>query len=715
MSIGHPGNEDNGPAEGSGQAGAQARPYDETPEGTAGGELETVESQALDLDPHLQQVVMSEGARLIDREVLTSSPEGSPAVDVLAKLDDPAQPVDGLNVVQTIGQIVTGTVDLDKIEAVRTHPNVLSLKRATRLHPELRFSVPEIRADQATLRTAGPSASAVNGSGVIVGIVDYGCDFLHDNFRKADGSSRVLFLWDQNGDETSSSPKPYRYGREYTGAQIDAAIQQASAPPSQNDPIYAQVKFPEDPNNRAYLALGYAPEPTHVSQQGAGNHGTHVMDIAAGNGRGSGTPGVAPGADLIFVEVSTGDFGSEESFGNSRRLLEAVAYIFDKAEQLGRPCVVNLSLGTHGGPHDGSTLAEQGFDTLLDRPGRAIVIAAGNSWQAGSHASGRILAGASRTLTWQIGRQSAGGQLVDPTGNEIEVWYPGASELEVTLVTPSGQRVGPTKLGRRTEIKSGGVVHGLVIHRKGDPNNNDNQIDILLSASLAKGDWGVVLTAIGGDADFHAWVERDDRGQSRFAATDDDRTHTLGSISCGLNTLAVGSYDARAAERDLSSFTAEGPTRDGKHKPEISAPGHGIQAAWSLTHNRTTVMSGTSMAAPHVTGLVALVMQAAGRQLTTADVRKAIIGSARASASGGWHSRYGSGRIDAHACVRSATTLAPAPAAVVAAAGQAPPSGSTAAPADGTPERLDDLIAALTRSASERRTRIRVEIEVQPA
>lgn len=715
MRIDRPGagGANDGSAEHSGNAEGPAYPEHPVSEAAPGLEFEVVESEALDLDPHLQQVVMSEGVgRLIDREALTESPEGAPAVDVLAKLNDPTEPVDGLNVVQTIGQIITGTVDLDKIEAVRSHPNVVSLKRATRLHPEVRFSVPEIRADEATLRTAAPSAATVNGSGVIVGIVDYGCDFLHGNFRKADGSSRLLFLWDQNGGESSSSPKPYRYGREYTGAQINAAIQQASASPSQNDPIYARVKFPEDPNNRAYLTLGYAPEPTPVTDRGTGNHGTHVMDIAAGNGRGSGMPGVAPGADLIFVEVSTGDFGSDESFGNSRRLLEAVAYIFEKAEKLGRPCVVNLSLGTHGGPHDGSTLAEQGFDTLLSRPGRAIVIAAGNSWEQGSHARGQIAAGASRTLTWKIGVRTTSGQLFDPTGNELEVWYPGASEVEVTLVTPGGQRIGPTRLGRRTELKTGGVVQGLIIHRRGDPNNQDNQIDILLSASLAKGDWGVVLTAVGGTVDFHAWVERDDSGQSRFATQDDDRSHTIGSISCGLNTIAVGSYDARAAQRDLSFFTAEGPTRDGKQKPEVSAPGHGIQAAWSLTHDRVTVMSGTSMAAPHVTGLVALLMQAAGRPLDAAEIRRAVIASTRAAGDGGWHSRYGSGRIDALASVRA--LLAPVDEGAVA--GQVlPTTPEVGAAAGGATAPLDDLIAALTRSAAERRTRIRLEIEVQPA
>jgi hypothetical protein len=333
--------------------------------------VEEMHDLPTDLDPQLQKMILRHRAgEALNPEFVQEADDGSLQIDVLAVVRDPSQPVPGLNAVRVIGDVVTGTTDLHRIEEVRRDPNVISLKGARGVTPMLEFSVPEIRGDPEALHQSYPGSN-VDGRGVIVGVVDFGCDFVHENFRRPDGKTRLLFLWDQSRPQNSMSPAGFPYGREFTAAKINAAL--AGANP--------------------YQALAYHP--------GREAHGTHVMDIAAGNGRGSSAAGVAPGADLIFVQLAMEGLSASDSFGNSRRLLEAVDYIFAKAAQLGRQAVVNLSLGTHGGPHDGSTPAERGFDSLLQTPGRAIVISAGNSFQRRSHAGGRLEAGQSRVVGWE--------------------------------------------------------------------------------------------------------------------------------------------------------------------------------------------------------------------------------------------------------------------------------------------------------------------------
>lgn len=522
--------------------------------------------------------------------------------------------------------IVTGRIPVQRIEAVRSNPTVKSLKPARKLRRLLHKTVEDTRSREDLLPD---TAVSQQGEGVIVGIVDFGCDFLHDNFRNDDGTTRLLGIWDQSGIATATSP--FGYGHFYDREEINAAL------------------LTDDP----YNTLGYAPSvDTPLSR---GTHGTHVMDIASGNGRGSNMPGVAPQADILFVDPATSDIpwvGPQavgSSFGDSVQLLEAVRFIFDFAANT--PCVVNLSLGTNGGPHDGTSLVEQGFDSMLtEQDNRAIVIAASNSFADGIHTQGRVAAGGTTDINWQV---SAG----DSTNNEIEIWYDSADEFGVELLAPDGSSLGSITLGSNGRLTDdAGATILFVSHRRDDPNNGDNTLGVFLESGLPNGTWTLRISGHQiVDGRFHGWIERDDDGQSSFAAPHDN-THTLGSISTGQKSIVVGSFDAHKTSLPLSWFSSAGPTRDAREKPEVSAPGHDVSAAHSRTFNGVVRKSGTSMAAPAVTGVIAVALSEARQRnidLSVDEIRTLVQNSAQKSPPTGanWDDRFGHGRIDAHAIV----------------------------------------------------------------
>jgi subtilisin family serine protease len=537
-------------------------------------------------------------------------------------------------------QIVTARIPIQRIENVRQQPFVKSLKATQPLQPVLNATTEETGASPGSL----PAGNQTNGGeGVLVGIVDYGCDFKHENFRDAGGGTRLLSIWHQAG--KSGPQSPFGYGKEYTADQINTSLQQL------------------DP----YGALGYGPEKDSIFQ--TGTHGTHVMDIAAGNGRGSEVAGVAPQADLVFVDVSINSVEESDiplvgpavvgsSFGDSTRLLEAIQYIFNQAGD--RPCVVNVSLGTNGGPHDGSTLVEEGIDRLVRQaPNRAVVIAAANAFDDGIHAEGTVEEGGHSDLIWEI-------PSADFSHNEFELWYSDTDEFAVELFAPGGQSLGQVDPGQNGELTVDNQVVIFVANRLNEPNNGDNMIGIFLESGLPDGRWsirihGVTVT----DGSYHAWIERDNVVPSQFAPPHDN-SHTIGSLSCGHETLVVGSYDGHKTSLPLSFFSSAGPTRDGREKPEVSAPGHNVFAAHSRTNTGVTRKSGTSMAAPAVTGIVALMFaeaQSRGVDLNIADIRNIIINTSRQNppAGTGWDQQYGHGRISASAAVQAVMTLGQAP------------------------------------------------------
>lgn len=550
-------------------------------------------------------------------------------------------------------RIITGRIMVDNLPALEKM--VLQLQTAQLVRSTLDESRIAISADKKI--NLAKDFGNIDGSGVLIGIIDEGCDFKHPNFLKEGKKTRLLFLWDQNGKIGAGKNRPnkYTYGVEYSRDDINNALKK----------------------NNPYESLDYKPE--------IGAHGTYVMDIAAGDSKDPQLKGIAPGADLIFVHIGTpgSDTLDQElgTLGSSNCLCDAVKYIFEKADVADNdkkmPVVINISLGASGGAHDGTSLVELLFDEQLEKSGRAIVIAAGNDYLKQLHTSGKIKPNDKTDISWSVH------QIMDPKPwqmrQELEIWYPKGTSLNVEIIDPDHNTKGECRLGNTYSSDNEDIPLVLVKHMAPDPNisKSMNHIDILINngkEDFISGDWIVRLTQEETQAtqnqviEFQAWIERngqenEDQLNRRIGSEfsrDSKQESTINGLANAILPIVVGSYNINEGilPIEASYFTSAGPTfnRTKKNikKPELCAPGENIYSAEARTSGNFP-HNGTSVAAPHVTGVIALMFQKAKlhpqkpKILTVKKIRKILIDTVDPLTTGGaigHDNQLGFGRVN---------------------------------------------------------------------
>ncbi|MGH8032476.1 MAG: S8 family serine peptidase, partial [Luteimonas sp.] len=362
------------------------------------------------------------------------------------------------------------------------------------------------------------------------------------------------------------------------------------------------------------------------------------------------------------------------ALGDSSHLLEAIHFVVSEAA--GRPLVLNMSIGRHAGPHDGSTLVEQAIDWLVRaRPGTAVVQSTGNYYARNVHSAGQLHDGEVEELSFEV-------HPGDTTPNELEIWYSGRDVLRVALIAPDGSTVADVGQGDRAPVVVKGERVGTLYHRIRDPNNGDHHLDLFQYPNAPAGIWRVRLTGEDvSDGRYHAWLERDPgcrTCQALFEPAHADRSGTTGSICNGLQTIAVGAYDGHRPTRPLAPFSSSGPTRDGRVRPLLLAPGVRVLAARSHPRSGSasllTRMSGTSMAAPHVTGTIALMLQAGG-PLDIVQIRRALFDALTPTDNDAPRDRHriGFGMLDTAKAVERAAAIAASARAAAPAETEPPP------------------------------------------
>ena len=566
--------------------------------------------------------------------------------------------------------MVSAAVPVSSLANLEDDPNVAFVSIAE----PLKLDVPV-----GTSQTQAPGSRRVsrkklhaNGANVIIGIIDVGgFDFTHEEFMNAGGDgTRFLSIWDQGG-RLRNPPERFGYGSEIRREQLDAALRESS----QSGAFPATVLEPQ-------------------SQQRPGSHGTHVASIAAGR------HGVCPDADIaaVLVDIPMPEDARERrrfTFSDTSRITHAVEYLLDVAKRENKPISINISLGTNGGAHDGSSGVSRWLDHALMTPGRAVCLAAGNAGQERAtseedigwingriHTSGHI---PSRGLEVEIEWTVIGNGIADISENELEIWY-SPQDRFIASVKPPGEdkwyEVKPQEYRENQRLKSGTTIsiYNELYHK----NNGANYIAIYLSPNLDPEDVrgveaGVWKVRLRGeeirDGRFHAWIERDDpieigrserarffRFPSFFSAASNVDSHSISSLACGHNVVAVANLDPKSERVNITS--SQGPARDGRQKPDIAAPGTGIVAANGFRplgseKKRWISLSGTSMASPYVAGVVGL-MLSANSALTSAQCAGILQRTAQPlpGMSFEWQNDAGFGGIDASAAVAEAATFA---------------------------------------------------------
>jgi subtilisin family serine protease len=358
------------------------------------------------------------------------------------------------------------------------------------------------------------------------------------------------------------------------------------------------------------------------------------------------------------------------SLGNSAELAEAIAYCYRAADALSVEvrkrvaCVVNLSMGFNGGSHDGESLVERIIDTMLEGKGRGLVVAAGNQRQQRTHFVGEVSPDATRRFAWKMGLGSA----KDTTANELEIWYPSSQLLHVRLTDNQNQLTEWVAPGEQKPFAFGEIT-GVIDSERFTPLNSDARIYIQVAPGehqKLEGIWTIELVASGNKSiAFDAWIEKeaglhfseDDARQSKFEGQSlppDQRATSLTMPATARRVIAVGGIgNLNVALPRPYQESGTGPTRDGRLKPELVAPGMNI-CSNAVSFDRSTgiectqvQMTGTSMAAPHVTGVVALMLQL-NPDLTSTQIKQILMSSARPPRGrSGYDPQWGFGVLDA--------------------------------------------------------------------
>lgn len=517
------------------------------------------------------------------------------------------------------GSIWTVQIPLENVASFTTIRGISYIQLDEPVIPQLDVARKTTRVDSVHDGISLPMG--YSGKGVLVGIMDFGFDYNHPTMYDTSGNKyRIIKAWEMNG--TGTAPAGFSYGNEIS-------------------------------DTLALKAKG--------TDNAVQTHGTGVAGLAAGSGYGSPSAGrfrgMAYESEMIFVGVRRDSIGNQWLTGGFSDFIDGVSYMMKYAKSVGKPIVVNISWGSHSGPHDGSSLVNQAFDTLSSK-GKIIVMSGGNDGSTNIHLNKSFTAiDTSVTTFLQFSSPAYKRTWIDIWGDTAKTFC-----VKTTLYSKgiAGNSTGKICIDNTTKTHTLISANGLdtcfvQTYTSAAEYNMKPRVTINVYSKTTD---SIGISVIGNNGNIHMWNEYYYYGYTYkynctftnlFSwGTLGNTNTTISDMGAGKSTLLIGAYTSKSNFTDvngiprsygasvgyITSFSSKGPYVDGRIRPDITAPGLTIATSvnsWDTAYTETGSSSsnvvskfthpisgknyyfgefaGTSASAPIASGIIALLLQ----------------------------------------------------------------------------------------------------------